>query len=77
MSCGLAVMAPKASPFDEIIGNDDYLFDNNDFIEKLQKIIINPVKLETDKQYFLEKYNDKFSGNVFAEKLINIINATA
>jgi glycosyltransferase involved in cell wall biosynthesis len=77
MSCGLAVMAPKASPFDEIIGNDDYLFDNNDFIEKLQKIIINPVKLETDKQYFLEKYNDKFSGNVFAEKLINIINTTA
>ena len=77
MSCGLAVMAPKASPFDEIIGNDDYLFDNNDFIEKLQKIIINPVKLEKDKQYFLKKYNDDFSGKVFAENLINIINATS
>ena len=74
MSKGLAVMAPKASPFDEIIGSDDYLFDSNDFIEKLKKIIINPVKLEIDKKYFLERYNNKFSGNIFAEQLMQVIN---
>lgn len=77
MSRGLAVMAPMASPFDEIIGNDDYLFDKKSFIEKLKQIIVNPLKLEEDKQYFLKRYNNKFSGNVFADNLINIIKASA
>ncbi len=77
MSRGLAVLAPNSSPFDEIVGDNDYLFsvtNDIDFINKFNHIILNPSKLQNDKKVFFDRYQYKFSGDIFGTQLSSIIN---
>jgi hypothetical protein len=76
MSRGMIVLSPKASPFDEIIGREDYLYDSKsdeDLQKKLGATLGNPNKINMDKCWFKERYKSRFSANVFANNLFECI----
>ena len=77
MSRGMAVLSPNASPFDEIIGRDDYLYDaqnDADLEVKLLKIVsADWDTINIDKAWFKTRYESHFSLNAFARQLLQTI----
>ncbi|MBR2648427.1 MAG: glycosyltransferase [Sediminibacterium sp.] len=75
MSQGLAILSPQHSPFDEIIGREDYLYklnSKNDLQNKLSAII-HKQSVDSDKTWFKNRYTDCFSSDVFSKNLIQLI----
>ena len=71
MSRGMAVLSPNASPFDEIVGRADYLYDpfsDIDLDKKLSEIIAKD-NIEEDKMWFNDRYDALFSLKVFGINL--------
>ncbi len=78
MANGLAVLAPDKIPFSEIVGKDDYLFNDKDpvdFERALIKIIENPSQTFEDRLWFYNRYKLNFSSEVFGKNLLKAINS--
>ncbi len=73
MASGICVFAPAQLPSTEIIPLPAFLFKPkhpDDFQNKLRAILKNPSAIASAKNIFLNTYNKKFSGMVFAETLM-------
>ncbi len=73
MSKGLIIVSPRRSPFDEIVGNNNYLYDNMDDLRYKLTLILQSENLNSDKAYFLQRFNDFFSSYKFSNKLLDLI----
>jgi len=77
MARSMAVLSPRASPFDEIVGRDDYLYnpsDETDLESKLKALITaGPSKIEQDKAWFKKRYEETFSSDKFGKQLTQTI----
>ena len=76
MSKGLAVLAPDSSPFDEIIGREDYLYElssEKSLETKLKNIINSSNTIQKDKTWFKNRYTNLFSSQIFGTNLLQTI----
>jgi glycosyltransferase involved in cell wall biosynthesis len=77
MSNQLAVLSPDKSPFDEIVGRNDFLFssdDRQDFLVKIKSILQNSSSIATNKQWFYDRYQQTFSSKAFASSIMAVLN---
>lgn len=76
MAKGIAIISPNASPFDEIVGRPDYLYDidnDMDFIVKIKNVVEKDDFLK-DKEWFQSRYNQLFCSEAFFMQLSTVIN---
>lgn len=76
MAKGIAIIYPNASPFDEIVGRPDYLYDidnDMDFIVKI-KIVVEKDDFLKDQEWFQSRYNQLFCSEAFFMQLSTVIN---
>jgi len=76
MGNNVAVLSPNKSPFDEIIGREDYLYEEDNAADLRNKIqaLIDKKEMADDKKWFYHRYQHYFSGNAFANRIITTLN---
>ena len=72
MANGMAILSPNASPFDEIVGRADYLYDANDLrdLENKLAVIISNKLIIQDKNWFMNRHQEFFSSKAFSNFIL-------